>query len=86
MKLEITNLTPIEGHPTVRALAEARCQGLLLRGLKLEERAGIGFQLIPPGRKIQGNWQTVFQFSDASLESQLRALVLQRYQEIRCQR
>jgi hypothetical protein len=87
MNIHVSKLVPVEGHVSIRAVVEVHCQGLVLRGLKLEEtrfEAETRYRLIPPGRKIQSSWQTVFEFADPGIEPQLRRAVVARYHEVRC--
>jgi len=66
----VTRMEKIHGHPWVRAVAEVELKGLRLRGLKLEEHAE-GWRLTPPGRRVQGVWQTLFSIQDRRLEKAL---------------
>lgn len=68
--VKITRIERIQGHPWVRAVAEVDWHGVRLRGLKLEEHPQ-GWRLTPPGRKIQGQWQTLFTIQDPELERKL---------------
>ena len=67
---QVTRMEKIQGHPWVRAVAEIEWQGLRLRGLKLEEHPG-GWRVSPPGRRIQGSWQSLFSITDRRLEQSL---------------
>ena len=62
-------------HPIVKALVEVQIGGLRLRGVKLEQ-CPQGWQLTPPGRRVQGQWQLLFDFSDAQLRQLLLEAVL----------
>lgn len=55
-------------------MAEVECNGFLLRGLKIEEHPQ-GWRLNPPGRKVAGAWQQVFQLCDRQLEARLLELL-----------
>lgn len=68
--VQVRRVQKIHGHPWVRALVEVDWHGLRLRGLKLEEHAE-GWRLCPPGRRIGGQWQSLFSIEDRQLERAL---------------
>jgi len=66
----ITEFQVVENHPYLKAIANVKWNGLHLRGLRLVEghgKLGLGF----PGRKIQGQWQVVYETSDRSAKNRL---------------
>ncbi len=67
---QVMRMEKIHGHPWVRAVAEVEWHGLRLRGLRLEQHPE-GWRLTPPGRRIQGAWQSLFSIQDRRLESAL---------------
>ena len=66
----VTKMEKITGHPWVRAVAEIELQGVRLRGVKLEQHPN-GWRVTPPGRRIQGIWQSLFSIQDRNLERAL---------------
>lgn len=68
--VQVKRVQKIHGHPWVRALVEVDWHGLRLRGLKLEQHAE-GWRLSPPGRRVDGHWQSLFSIQDRRLEQAL---------------
>lgn len=68
--LKLTRVEKIHGHPWIRAVAEIEVHGIRLRGIKLEEHRE-GWRVTPPGRRVQGCWQSLFSFADRQLETAL---------------
>ncbi|MBX3167664.1 MAG: hypothetical protein KF760_09635 [Candidatus Eremiobacteraeota bacterium] len=66
----VRKMEKISGHPWVRAVAEVDWYGIRLRGIRLEQHAD-GWRISPPGRRIQGMWQSLFSIQDRRLEQQL---------------
>lgn len=78
MDFKVKSLERIRNYSTVRAVAEVEFDGLLIRGLKLEERNG-EYQLSAAGRKINGSWQLVYELRNPELAARLRDRVLDAY-------
>lgn len=72
--ITILNFRPIKNHPYMRALADLEVNKITLRGLRLEDLGGGRLTLGFPGRKVQGQWQVLYQMEDR----QMRALLLDR--------
>lgn len=66
----VRKMEKISGHPWVRAVAEVDWHGVRLRGVRLEQHAE-GWRISPPGRRVQGVWQSLFSIQDRRLEQQL---------------
>lgn len=67
----ITRFEVIQNHPYLRALADLNISGLQLRGLRLEEKNRGGLTLGFPGRKIQGQWQVVYEANCPQMRDQI---------------
>lgn len=78
MNVRVTKVEKINGHPWIRAIAEIEMEGVQLRGLKLEQHPE-GWRLTPPGRKINGGWQTVFSIQDRRLQQTVLEMVRLRH-------
>lgn len=63
MGIRVASISPITNHTMVKAVVELDVDGLRLRGLKLEQTAS-EWRLSPPGRKVSGRWQVLFDFTD----------------------
>lgn len=77
MEIKLKKLHRIQNFSHVRAVAEVEYGGLLLRGLKLEERNG-EYELTAAGRKVNGGWQLVYELRP-DLAQRLRDHVLEAY-------
>ena len=80
MDFQIKRLQRIQNFSPVRAVAEVEYGGLLIRGLKLEERDG-EFHLSAAGRKVNGSWQLVYELRNRDLATRLRDQVVAAYRE-----
>ncbi len=69
----------VERHSYLRAVADLSLKGLTLRGLKLEETSTGELVVKFPGRKIQGQWQTVFETNDDNVERLIHTLLTEAY-------
>jgi hypothetical protein len=81
---EVINLRKIARRnfaDPVRAVVEAEVDGLTLRGLKLEWHGPNHWRLVPPGRRIQHQWQIIYDFSTRSVYDCLLKKVVQAYDE-----
>ena len=65
-------LTPC--HRSIRAIAEIELNGILLRGLKLEQSKD-GFFLSMAGRKVNKCWQQVYDLSSELQKAILKVMV-----------
>ena len=74
MEIRLRSMQRIRNFSPVRAVVEVECGGLVLRGLKLEERDG-RLVLAPAGRKVGGEWQLVYEVLDPELYARLQDLV-----------
>ena len=79
MEVHVKSLKRIQNFSHVRAVAEVEYGGLLLRGLKLEERDG-QFHLEAAGRRVNGGWQLVYELRNPELLARLRERVVAAYQ------
>lgn len=79
MSQYLRKLTHVNGHPTLRALAEIEWHGILIRGMKLEHFPKGGWKVLPPGRLCQGQWQTILVIDDPAVQKCLVDMVLPRY-------
>ena len=75
MGIRVASISPIANHSLVKAVVELDVDGLRLRGLKLEQTAS-EWRLSPPGRKISGRWQVLFDFTDGPTYQRLLREVL----------
>ena len=71
----------VKDHPYLRAIVDLRTSGLQLRGLRLEEEESGEMRLGFPGRKIQGQWQVVYETDDQESKRALLDHLQQQYQE-----
>lgn len=78
MEFRVKRLQRIQNFSHVKAVAEVEYGGLLIRGLKLEERDG-EFHLEAAGRKVNGGWQLVYELRNPELAARLRDHVLSAY-------
>ena len=78
-RISILKFKPIR-HTAVLACADVSYAGLVLRGLKLERRAG-KLQIGCPGRKVGDEWQVLVQFEDRTLKDQLLHVLIERLRE-----
>ncbi len=79
---EVINLTKLKGRhiaDPLRAVVEAEVEGLTLRGLKLEWHGPNHWRLVPPGRKVQHQWQIIYDFSTRAVYDCLLQKVVQVY-------
>lgn len=79
---EVINLRKIARRnfaDPVRAVVEAEVDGLTLRGLKLEWHGPNHWRLVPPGRRVQHQWQIIYDFSTRSVYDCLLKKVVQAY-------
>ena len=75
MGIRVASISPISNHSLVKAVVELDVDGLRLRGLKLEQTAS-EWRLSPPGRKVSGRWQVLFDFTDGPTYQRLLREVL----------
>lgn len=68
-RISVINFSRVDDHPYVKAVAHLRMEGLYLRGLRLEERGRGELTVGYPGRKVQGQWQVVYEPRDRATES-----------------
>ena len=68
-RISVINFSRVDDHPYVRAVANLTMEGLYLRGLRLEERASGELTVGYPGRKVQGQWQIVYEPRNRATES-----------------
>ena len=75
MSIRVVSVSPVNNHHFVKAVVELEVGGLRLRGLKLEyfDRQ---WRLSPPGRKILGCWQVLYEFVDGQAYRDLLQEVL----------
>lgn len=78
-KISVLNFRPVKNHPYMLALADLEINKITLRGLRLEHRGGGQYALGFPGRKIQGQWQVLYQTDDRAIQSQLLEKLLCEY-------
>ncbi len=69
----IVNFKTVQRHPYVRAVADIQLHGLILRGIRIEQDSQGTLHLGFPGRKIRGNWQTLFE----PVSSQRKGMLLE---------
>lgn len=69
--ISITQFRLVKNHPYLKALVDVKIAGLHLRGLRLEEKQRGELDLGFPGRKIQGQWQVVYEAEDRTTRSEL---------------
>ena len=79
--ISITQFKMVKNHPYLRAIVDLRTSGLQLRGLRLEEGDSGELSLGFPGRKIQGQWQVVYETDDLASKTALLEHLQQKYQE-----
>lgn len=77
--VRVTKLSGRMPNDPLRAVVEAKVNGLTLRGLKLELHRPHHWRLVPPGRKIQQHWQIVYDFSTRSVYDCLLRKVVTAY-------
>lgn len=68
-KISVINFSLVDNHPYVKAVANLSMEGLYLRGLRLEERERGELTVGYPGRKVQGQWQVVYEPRNRATES-----------------
>ncbi len=78
MDFKVRSLERIQNFSAVRAVAEVEYGGILIRGLKLEERNG-HYELAAAGRKINGSWQLVYELRNPELVNRLRDRLVEAY-------
>lgn len=78
--LAIRNFRRVEGHPYLRGLADISVDGILIRGIKLEDTGRGRLEVSFPGRKIQGAWQILCQAESESVHQRLLSRLLTCYQ------
>lgn len=76
--MKICRVEKIHGHPWIRAVAVVEWHGLQISGLKLEQHPE-GWRLTAPGRRLNGEWQTLVRFTDRSVEQMLLEAVRLRH-------
>lgn len=76
----IRNLVRIEGHRTLKAVAELEWDGITLRGLKLEYYEQGGWRISTPSRHMRGRWEQVFQIVDPLVQKRLCERMLAIYE------
>lgn len=79
--ISITQYKMVKNHPYLKAIIDLRTSGLQLRGLRLEEGESGELSLGFPGRKIQGQWQVVYETDDQVSNKALLDHVQQQYEE-----
>ena len=79
MDFQIKSLERVKNYSNVLAVAEVEYGGILIRGLKLEERNG-DYQLSAAGRKVNGSWQLVYELQSPELATRLKDQVVEAYQ------
>lgn len=80
-KPTILNFRLVKEHPYLRALADIRVGGFVLRGIKLQESEPGELSLSFPGRKVQGQWQLVCESEDEASRLELLSSLTQHYME-----
>lgn len=78
--ISVTQLRMVRNHPYLRALVDLNLSGVTLRGLRLEQDRNGELNLGYPGRKIQGEWQIVYQAANPATEKELLKKVVLDYQ------
>lgn len=79
-RISVTHFSRVDNHPYVRAVADLTLEGLYLRGLRLEERASGELTVGYPGRKVQGQWQIVYEPRNRATESLILDQLKMHYQ------
>jgi hypothetical protein len=75
MSIRVKSVNRVHNHNFVKAVVELEVGGLRLQGLKLEQ-AGHHWRLSPPGRKMLGRWQVLYDFVDSQTYQELLRDVL----------
>ena len=78
--ITIDQFRVVPNHPYLRALADIEINKMKLRGLRLEDRGRGELTLGFPGRKIQGQWQVVYETEDRRVHGELLECLVHHYQ------